>query len=457
MENSVCYTTSKKSVPETLNDFRPISILPVFSKILERIIYDQLKQHVQTNALLPHTQSGFRPGHSTVTALLDINDEYLAAIDKSMVTTAVMLDLTKAFDCLNHEMLLAKLHFLGLASNTIAWFRSYLSHRMQKVKVHSLQMSDSLVVSSGVPQGSILGPILFSLYLSDLPGVIRHCKVHSYADDTQIYFSYPPTTVNESVAKINEDLSKISIWLNRQGLKLNCNKTVAITFRSARSAFEDNLVQLFIDGEHINTKNTVRNLGVIFDCHLTFKEHVTKVVQSSFAKLKTLYQFKNVLSTETKLRLSNSLILSKIEYANVVYGPCLTERETYRLQKVQNSCVRFSAGVHRREHITPYLKMNNLLNMHQRWELRLLCLVYCVLKNGAPAYLRNKLIFRNQHHNAQLRFVANTLHIPRHATTLFKSSFSYLAAVLYNKISETFMSLSYSSFKRKVQMSYFQN
>ena len=169
-----------------LTNFRPISVLPVFSKILERVVHDQFVSHLLKFNLFSVYQSGFRPSHSTQDVLLYVVDCWRKAIDDSKFVVAGFLDLAKAFDCVNHNILLDKLARYGVVHSSQTWFKSYLSNRMQSVKFGG-SLSKWGAVRVGVPQGSILGPLLFSIYINDLPNVVKHLKIHMYADDTQLH------------------------------------------------------------------------------------------------------------------------------------------------------------------------------------------------------------------------------------------------------------------------------
>lgn len=208
-----------------------------------------------------------------------------------------------------------------------------------------------------------------------------------------------------------------------------------------------------LGGGVIQNVQLVKNLGVTFDSLLTFKNHVSLISQSSFLKLKALYCFKNILSTECKIRLTNSLVLSKVEYGSLVYGPCLTGAEEYRIQKIQNACMRYSTGISRREHITPFIRLHKWLRMRERWIYHLMCLVHAIILFNEPKYLKDKINFRVQCHNINLRFVATTLNIPKHNTVLFQSAFSYASAHYYGNLPRDLRSFSYHIFKSKLKLS----
>ena len=190
------------------DNYRPISILPTLSKTLERVVHSQLYKHLKSNNLLSSMQYSFRPKHSTVSALSTFADEVLLNMEKGNICGAVFLDLTKAFDTVDHGILLTKLSSMGVSSNGLEWFRSYLSNRRQQTSCGN-ELSEPLPVTLGVPQGSILGPLLFLIYINELPGAVSHSQVSLYVDDTVLYcFSKDPHQLEQ---KLNEDLSNVAV------------------------------------------------------------------------------------------------------------------------------------------------------------------------------------------------------------------------------------------------------
>lgn len=181
--------------PREFKDYRPVSILCVLGKVLEKIVHAQVSDFMNEHNLLTPHQSGFRSGHSTITALIKVADDMRLAIDNRLITLLVLLDLSKAFDCVHHELLCAKLKLIGFSDSAVSWFKSYLSCRKHRVYASSTNISDWVDIVAGVPQGSVLGPLLFLIYLIDLPSVLAHCKYHMYADDVQIYLSFPNSKV----------------------------------------------------------------------------------------------------------------------------------------------------------------------------------------------------------------------------------------------------------------------
>ena len=224
----------KDGTKDDTNNYRPISVLPVLSKIMERAVHDQLYRHLSKHQLLNKWQSGFRPGYSTATALTYVTDLLLKEIDSKHVTGIIFLDLKKAFDTVDHELLLNKLEQYGIQQNEHKWFKSYLSSRTQSVKVNNI-ISDDLGIEYGVPQGSILGPMLFTLFINDLPHVTDKCKVILYADDTALLYSHTDSQQVETV--LNQEIKNVTEWLNQNKLTLNTKKpqTMIVGNRSRKN------------------------------------------------------------------------------------------------------------------------------------------------------------------------------------------------------------------------------
>jgi hypothetical protein len=217
----------KSNDPTSPNNYRPITILPIVSKVMEHIVHRQVYEYLQEHDLITSEQFGFRPKLSTSIALTQLTEEILHNLDNKLVTGAVFIDLRKAFDTVDHELLIMKLRNLGFSKSVINWFTSYLSSRTVVTSINN-STSSARPVTVGVPQGSILGPLLFLIFINDLPQCLNNCKSILYADDTLLYYSAKSTT--ELEAKINADLQSLSQWLNNNLLTLNYEKTKFMIF-----------------------------------------------------------------------------------------------------------------------------------------------------------------------------------------------------------------------------------
>uniref|UniRef100_A0A8C6V627 Reverse transcriptase domain-containing protein n=1 Tax=Neogobius melanostomus TaxID=47308 RepID=A0A8C6V627_9GOBI len=277
-----------------LSNFRPISKLPFISKILETIVFIQLRFFLDEHNILETFQSGFKSGHSTETALLRVFNDIFISTDAGHSTVLVLLDLTAAFDTVDHEILLSRLeHWVGIRGSALHWFRSYLADRHFCVSLGDF-VSSLAPLTSGVPQGSILGPLLFSLYMLPLGLILRKHGVgfHFYADDTQIYLPLKKCD-SRAAASLLDCLEDLKLWMSLNFLKLNQEKSEVIVF-SPSSPGHAPSVDLGILNHFM--KQVVTNVGVTMD--LKLDQQISKVVKSSFFQLRKLAKIKPILTQQ---------------------------------------------------------------------------------------------------------------------------------------------------------------
>lgn len=447
----------KQNNPSELAHFRPISILPVISKILEKIVLEQLHSYLSKENILPICQSGFRPAHSTATALLQVTDDIFRANDNNQITCLILLDFSKAFDTVNHNVLCNKLKFFGLGDTAILFFKHYLIDRSQRVTVNG-RYSNYALISSGVPQGSILGPLLFSIYTADFCNSLNHCKMHQYADDTQIYYSFFLSDIEKAVENINTDLENICAISTAHCLVLNEMKTEMLLFGGKRQqVHNDPRFKISVNGKLLSVSEECKNLGVYIDDNLRFSSHVNNIVRKSYAKLKLLYIHKDYLSTEVKLKLCDSLILSYISYCDTVYWPALLNIDKQTLQKIQNACVRYCYKLRKFDHISVKFRETHWLNLDERFQIHMSCLIYKIANLKLPSYLFSKLIRGTNIHNRPTRFSSLYI-VPKHNTAQFQRSFSYNSVKIYNKIPENIKCLkTVTAFRKQITNLIFSN
>ncbi|XP_044744208.1 uncharacterized protein LOC123306313 [Coccinella septempunctata] len=259
----------KKGIPKELSDLRPISILPGLSKILEKIMAVQLSEYLELNGILPATQSGFRPGYSATSALLDVTDDIFQSIDESRCSVLFLLDFSRAFDTVRHDILLAILKSCGVSGEALNLLSSYLAGRSQFVKLGD-RTSCAKSVQSGVPQGSVLGPLLFIVYTSQFTKSILHGKVHMYADDFQILFDFLMNNFDTAAVRMNEDLDRLALIAEKHSLILNARKSFSIIFGSKNNKnFVENNFRPVIRGDTINFQENVSCVKMASDEELS--------------------------------------------------------------------------------------------------------------------------------------------------------------------------------------------
>jgi len=437
----------KKGRSTDVTNLRPISILPCLSKVLERVVANQLKSYLFENKILNVNQSGFRSNHSTATALINITNRMLKAMDESKFTSLVLLDFAKAFDTVNHDLLIAKLQAIGVDDLSTKWFYSYLTGRQQCVRVGE-RVSPYLDVLSGVPQGSILGPLLFSIFINDLPDCINNCDSNLFADDVQVDKQYSSTQASTALTELNSDLKNISNWSRSNGLSLNIDKCqhIVIGTQQLFQAHPPNTLDLCntveINEIQLKSYQNVKNLGVIFDQHLSWDEHISTQCRLALQKLRYLYKFTNFLSTNTKRKLVSALIIPLLDYCDTVYYNA-AKVSLNKVQKVQNACVRFILNIKSFISVRDNIKSLKWLSMDKRRALHSLLLVFKTLRLQQPVNLYELIApCVNEHHYATRLSYSRPFTPPRCRTSKYQSSFLLQGMKLWNDLPDSIKSMS---------------
>ena len=433
--------------PKSVNDFRPISLLPVISKILEKIVCEQITEFISNHALLDTYQSGFRKRHSTSTALLRISEDIRTAACNKEVTLLVLFDLSKAFDSVLHNILYSILRYLNFSTCVINWIEAYLSKRYHSV-IDSDSQSEWEEIQCGVPQGSVLGPLLYSLYTFNIGSCFKYCKYHLYADDLQIYIHCKVEDLEKSIALMNDDIKRFVNWTEKHALKLNMNKTQAIVIHPQIKIDITSAPNVIVGGNKIPFLSKVKNLGVTIDENFSWSDHVSTICQKVYYTLHRLYKFRALTPIKTRKKLICSLVLPIIDYC--ITSCCnMNSEQVDRLQVSLNNCVRYIYNVKRREHITPYYVKLGWLKINERRDLQICVMVHKILHCYAPTYLNNMFMLMSGVHVRATRSHAMYLRSP---FGMKSDTFSVMGYRLWNRLSaDLCLTKNTNAFKRKVE------
>lgn len=327
----------KNGQRDDTNNYRPISVLPVISKLLEKHVHDALMSFLTSNKLLHATQSGFRPSHSCETALLKMINKFLSAINDGQIIGMVVVDFRKAFDLVDHKLLLKKLRLYKLSNEVLNWFSSYLFERKQKVYINNTE-SKTENIECGVPQGSILGPLLFLMFINDLPLYTENVFTDLYADDTTLYH------ISQTQALLEQNLQlalqRLLEWCKTNGMLVNTAKTkvMLITTHQKRLHLHNDIIHLSYNNNVLNTTESDKILGVHIDNNLTWSVHVDFISKKISKNLWLLSRLKDYLTTEHRVQFYKTYIQPHIDYCSTVWGGYVPKSSKQVVQVAEKSC-----------------------------------------------------------------------------------------------------------------------
>ena len=364
---------------------RPITLLNTMSKVCERVAHDQLQSYLESNGRVNPMQSGSRKGHSTETLLLEVKEQVTKALDDKQVSIGVLIDLSKAFDSLDHGVLLRKLANSGIGGTACDWMRSYLTGRTQATRIGD-STSSTKGVQYGVPQGSILGPMLFGLYMKDFSDVVNCLKLRFFVDDTQGFASCKPEQVHQTVVSINDDLSRLTEKLCSEHLLVNPKKTQVIVFGTAPMLRRVPRVTLRVAGTDVEASSEVTNLGVVMDESLTMSSHVSKVVSKCLGALRQISHVRHLFDPKHLATLVDSLVFSRLYYCASVFAGT-SKKNMERLQRVQNYASKVVLGGRKFDHASDLIRRLGWLRVANEFDKRSLSMSFKIRKGLAPAYL----------------------------------------------------------------------
>ena len=419
----------KQGNRDDVNNYRPISVIPIVAKVFERIVYDQLYAYLEEHDILYQNQSGFRATHSTVTALLEATDSWAYNIDNGKINGVIFLDLKKAFDTVDHQILLSKLNYYGIHGKSFKWFQSYLENRTQKCSVNG-SLSSSCSLTCGVPQGTILGPLLFLLYINDLPNCLSNCEPRMYADDTHL--TYAGGDLESIQLCLNEDLTNVFNWLQANKLTLNMTKTEFMLIGSRqRLGTLTASPTIRMNSTQVSQVTSTKSLGVIIDDRLDWHSHIEKLTKKIASGIGCLKRVRHLIPASTLHLLYQALVKPHFDYCDIVWGSCgITLRD--KLQKLQIRAARVLTFSSYDADATKLLEFLSWKNLTSQQEIHRVTMVFKCLHGLAPEYLNSKFKWRNSAYD--LRDSENKLNVPLPRTNYYRKSFSYSGATLWNSL-----------------------
>ena len=396
LKSAVIKPLLKKPGLETIyKNYRPVSNLTYISKLIERVVSEQVTKYKLDNDLQEKFQSAYKKFHSTESALLKVHNDILSAMDDKKVVLLTLLDLSSAFDTVDHDILLSRLKSrFKIDGVVLDWFRSYLSDRHQCVSING-NKSASHPLHWSVPQGSGLGPDLYCDYCDPLGQIIMLYLLlyHLFADDSQIMTSFNPNDVqeqSEAFAKIESCAAEISKWMANNKLKLNEDKTEFVILGKDTYTKKVTKSSINIGGNEIPSSVSVRNLGAWLDKEMTMETHVNNVCKTAYLHLRNIRYIRNFLTEDATKTIIQAFVTSRLDYGNsLLYG--ISRKLMRKLERIQNYAARIIVGAGRYEHITPILKELHWLPVEQRINYKIMTFVYKVLNDLAPEYLRDLL------------------------------------------------------------------
>lgn len=420
----------KANSPLEVTNYRPISLLPIFNKIIEKLMYARVNNFLEKNNVIFKHQFGFQKNKSTSLAILDVTTKLLNAIENKQFSCCIFLDFAKAFDTVDHETLLHKLEYYGIRGIALQWFRSYLKGRKQSVFVGG-ELSESLDISYGVPQGSVLGPLLFLLYINDIPSSSKNLDFHLFADDTSLFMSHNDLTTLET--NINTELANISDWLIANKLSLNTKKSNYLIFSPKNKRLKKE-VTIYINNERLAEAQSVKYLGVLIDNNLNWKTHIQHTNVKISKSIGILSRLRHFVGKDVLISIYNAFIQPHINYGIINWGG------TYKsildpLKKSMKRAVRLIHFESKTSHSQPLFNKSKLLCLDDCYQNECAKFMYDICNKNVEEQFCNLFeMTRNKHSIKTRQATFGLLSQPAMRTNFKKNSIINNGVKIWNSI-----------------------
>ena len=427
--------------------YRPISILTTISKVFERSATEQIMDFYTKNNKLTTRQHAYRPHHSTTTCLFELTEAALKYIDEGYLVAIAALDLSKAFDSLSHDLILQKLLDMGIDGTAVKWIQSYLHQRKQVVKFGKIE-SDEELVESGVPQGSILGPLLFITCTNNIEEEMKDFEIFSYADDMQILVK--GKTITELETQLETAIKTANSYYNRNSLLNNATKTEIMLLGSKQRLDKTRGLKVKVNEEgkqkYLYGEPYLKILGIYIDQSLNWNKHISHVKKKAVNSIRNIHRANKLLPMKQRRVLYNSLITPHFTYGDIIWNKCGRTNQN-KIQQAQNYAAKSILGLNKYSSSQAALKKLDLLCLSQKRDIHAAVFVKKALDEKAPIEIQAK--YNNQQRPSSLR--QGRLQTPRHRTTLYETGAYYSSLQIWNSTPQDIKQTSLTQFRTKLQ------
>lgn len=432
LKNAKVTPVFKAGEKDMATNYRPISVIPTIAKLFEKHVSTHLYRYLSKYEVLHQSQSGFRQNHSCQTALINIVDKWLQEMNDGNINLSVLLDFKKAFDTVDHDILCRKLIIYGFSDVSVSFFKSYLKNRTQQVQIGNT-CSNKMSIKYGVPQGSTLGPLLFILYINDLPLYMKNCCFDLYADDSTMHLSGKCFQTLQSL--VQEDLNNVEQWCGDNNMFINPNKTkyMVIGTKNKVAPYYNESV-LRIENEMIQISSCEKLLGIKIDPSLTWTSQIEVICSKISSRLYLLLKIKKFLNLDARKLFYNGYILPLIDYCCITWSGCHAD-DLERILKLQKRAARVILDTDPLTPSKPLFDKLGWMTVEQRIKYHKSILAFKCIKNDAPSYLVDKFNYISENNPYQLRnVIKGNLSVPKPKLELFKKSFMYSGPSLWNEL-----------------------
>lgn len=427
---STVIPVEKKPNATNCSDFRPVNMVPLYEKLLEMVVNKQITDYCENYKILSQHQAGFRRRNSCETAIQSVLSDWKNALEKKQVVGAVFLDFRRAFETIDRHLLIGKLEKYGFGPTVINWMREYLFNRTQKTKYDG-KTSSPREVNYGVPQGTVLGPSLFVLYINDIVSVVEKCKIQLFADDTLLYCV--GSDVKSVVDTLNSELKYIENWLNNNSLKVNTDKSNVMLITSRYSSLStENHAGVLFNNSRIKQVDEIKYLGVVIDKNLTFSSHAAYITNKIAKKVNFLSRIGKDLSPWTKTIIYKTIILPHLNFCSTLLF-LANKSDINVLQKKQNQALRVILGCGRYARVNNMLEAVNILSVRQVIWYNTAIFIYKIIHGLLPHHLYNNCSFVSEVHGYNTRSQDN-FYIRTVSTNYSQNSLFHNGLKIYNDI-----------------------